>query len=287
MTADRIEVGLCLPQFTADAQVTLAAAIAAESDGYDAVSLFDHLRPLGGPPERPILECLTMLTAVAAHTSRVRMLPLVLRASLRQPKTVGSAFRTLELLAPGRIVCGVGTGDSLNEAEDLSVGIGTLDSSRRRQSMLDVMMALRISAPDIPIWVGGMGQEVRVIAGRFADGWNAWGIPAATLATRSAVVAGAAAAAGRPLPRISWGGQVVLGSSAGDAATQLAAWAGGRSAKERAGVIAGDAEAVAAGLQELVASGVRTFLLSFVGAQAARARRAFAQDVLPLVRPSI
>jgi hypothetical protein len=48
----RLRLGVCLPQFTADVRAVLRAAGEAEADGYDLVSLFDHLTPLGGPPSR-------------------------------------------------------------------------------------------------------------------------------------------------------------------------------------------------------------------------------------------
>lgn len=283
-TSRGIEFGLCLPQFTSDAHATVLAAQEAEADGYDAVSLFDHLRPLGGPPDRPILECLTMLTAVATATSRVRLLPLVLRAPLRPPATVAAAFRTLAMLAPGRLVCGVGGGDRLNEAEDVSVGLPSLDPESRRQAIRAVLAAMHLAAPDVPCWIGGTSAAIRAMAGEIGDGWNVWGARASVVQVGAAEVAVAAQAAARPQPRITWGGQVVLAASPEQARNSLTGWGSGRSDSEIGGVISGDAAGVAAALGELMEAGVQTFLLSFVGSDAAVARRAFAADVLPVVR---
>lgn len=282
MTA-ALEVGLCLPQFTAEAGTTLAAARTAEADGYAAVSLFDHLRPLGGPPGRPILECLTTLTAVAAATSRVRVLPLVLRASLRPAATVGAVFRTLALLAPGRMVCVAGGGDKLNEAEDLSVGLPALAPAQRREALGALVEAMRHAAPAVPVWIGGSGAALRAMAGERADGWNVWGATADVLRAGAVEVRAAALRAGRDTPRITWAGQVLLADTDGHARGQLADWGAARNPAEVASVIVGDGAAVADQLHELAAAGARTVMLSFVGPNAARARRSFAQTVLPVV----
>lgn len=281
MTTGDIEFGLCLPQFSADGGATVRAAKAAEADGYAAVSLFDHLRPLGGPPQRPILECLTMLTAVAAATSSVRVLPLVLRAPLRPPPVVGAVLRTLDLLAPDRVVCGVGGGDRQNAAEDLSVGLPALPVQARHDAIRAVVAAVREQAPGVPIWIGGTSAALRTMAGQIGDGWNVWGAQPGVVAAAAAQVQAAALASGRPAARITWGGQVVLAPTNAKAAQNLALWGAGRSQAELVGVISGDAAAVGQQLNALVDAGVQTIMVSFVGLSAAVARRAFAHDVLP------
>ncbi|MEP7055839.1 MAG: LLM class flavin-dependent oxidoreductase [Actinomycetota bacterium] len=284
MTTEGPEFGLCLPQFTTDGASTVRAAQSAQDDGYDAVSLFDHLRPLGGSPDRPILECLTMLTAVAAGTSRIRLLPLVLRAPMRPPATVCAVFRTLEQLAPGRLVCAVGGGDKLNEAEDLSVGLPALTGEQRRAAIRELVGVLRASMPEVPVWIGGTGPAMKALAGEIADGWNVWGATPEQVRMGSAEVLSAAGQHGRPGPRITWGGQVVLADTTAQAEEGVHSWGAGRSAAELAGVVRGDAGAVASQLRELVHAGAQTLMLSFVGPGAASARRTFARDVLPVVR---
>lgn len=284
MTGRGLQVGVCLPQFTTDGKVTVAAAKAAEDDGYDVVSLFDHLRPLGGPPDRPILECLTMLTAVAASTSRLRVLPLVLRAPLRPAGTVASAFRTLSMLAPHRVICGVGAGDRLNEAEDLSVGLPTLSAEARRESVRAVVAAVRATSPEVPVWLGGTGPSMRTMAAQIADGWNMWGVPAGVVLPAVRELRRSAGEAGRAAPVVSWGGQVILATSDTDAENRLQTWGGNRRTDELAGVIRGNSATVAQQLHDLAAAGVSVLLLSFVGGDAATMRRDFAREVLPVVR---
>jgi alkanesulfonate monooxygenase SsuD/methylene tetrahydromethanopterin reductase-like flavin-dependent oxidoreductase (luciferase family) len=279
-----LRFGVCLPQFTTDPAVSLRAARDAEDAGYDAVSLFDHLTPLGGPPGRPILECLTTLTWIAARTERITVLPLVLRAGLRPPATAAAAFRDLARLAPGRVVCAIGAGDWHNEQEDLSVGLPARTQAERQADVIGLVDVLRADVPGVPVWVGGAGARMRRIAGELADGWNIWGADPETVQSGAADVTRAANAAGRPAPVVSWGGQVVLAPSAAEAETRLATWGAGRPPAALAGVLRGDPDGVALGLAALAAAGASTFLLSFVGEGAAAARLEFARLVAPGLR---
>jgi alkanesulfonate monooxygenase SsuD/methylene tetrahydromethanopterin reductase-like flavin-dependent oxidoreductase (luciferase family) len=279
-----LRFGLCLPQFTTDPAVPVRAALHAEADGYDAVSLWDHLTPLGGPPSRPILECLTTLAVVAARTERLTVLPLVLRAGLRPPATVAAAFRALGDLAPGRVVCAVGAGDRSNEQEDLSVGLPALTQAARHSQLLRLVETMRSTTPDLPVWLGGTSAWMRRTAGEIADGWNVWGAGPDRLRAGVAEVTAAAAAAGRSRPVISWAGQVLLAPTRAEAEERLAVWGGGRPPDQLAAVLHGDPAGVTAGLAALAAAGASTFLLSFIGAGAAQARREFAQLVLPGLR---
>ena len=90
-------------------------AIAAEGHGFDSVWTSDHYQPWrhtdGHAPN-----ALAWLGAAAASTERVILGTSVLTPTLRyNPAVVAQAFATLGCLAPGRIILGVGTGESLNE----------------------------------------------------------------------------------------------------------------------------------------------------------------------------
>ena len=61
------------------------AALQAESDGFYSMSMIDHFFTPLGPPETPVLECYTTLTAIAAVTERIRLTPCVTAVSFRTP----------------------------------------------------------------------------------------------------------------------------------------------------------------------------------------------------------
>src|SRR5882724_3160281 len=90
-------------------------SILAESRGFDSVFVSDHFQPwrhTGG--HAPF--SLSWLGALGARTHRVVMGTSVLTPTFRyHPSVVAHAFGTLGELFPGRVVLGVGTGESLNE----------------------------------------------------------------------------------------------------------------------------------------------------------------------------
>jgi len=93
----------------------LAFSQQAERCGFDSVWISDHFQPWrhtnGHAPA-----ALPWLGALAATTTRITIGTSVLTPTFRHhPSMVAQAFATLGCLAPGRVVLGIGTGESLNE----------------------------------------------------------------------------------------------------------------------------------------------------------------------------
>lgn len=97
------------------AQQLLDFAVLAEELGFDSVFISDHFQPwrhTGG--HAPF--SLSWLGALGARTRRIVMGTSVLTPTFRyHPSVVAHAFGTLGELYPGRVVLGIGTGESLNE----------------------------------------------------------------------------------------------------------------------------------------------------------------------------
>src|SRR5215207_8141 len=110
-------------------QPLLDAARAADSAGVDRVLVSDHVvfgehleaygRPEAGGveggkqptgPDGHWLEPLTVLTAISAQTTRVRLGTYILLAALRRPVTLAKQLATLDVLSGGRVDLGVGIG---------------------------------------------------------------------------------------------------------------------------------------------------------------------------------
>jgi coenzyme F420-dependent glucose-6-phosphate dehydrogenase len=91
-------------------------SVLAEQSGFDSVFVSDHLQPWrhdGGHAPA----ALPWLGALAASTERVTIGTSVLTPTFRyHPALVAQAFATLGCLYPGRIVLGIGSGESMNEA---------------------------------------------------------------------------------------------------------------------------------------------------------------------------
>jgi len=90
-------------------------AVHAERVGFDSVFISDHFQPFrhtGG--HSPF--SMAWLGALGASTTRILMGTSVLTPSFRyHPSIVAQAFGTLGAMFPGRVILGVGTGESLNE----------------------------------------------------------------------------------------------------------------------------------------------------------------------------
>ena len=173
-------------------QRLLDYAVLAEDLGFDSVFVSDHLQPWmhdGGhaPAAMP------WLGALAARTSRILMGTSVLTPTFRyHPGVIAQAFGTLGLLAPGRVILGVGTGEALNEA---TLGIEwpeVKERFARLKESIELIETLwndeRVSFDgqfystnnatiydrpevDVPIYIGASGPAATRLAGRIASGW--------------------------------------------------------------------------------------------------------------------
>lgn len=160
--------------------VVVAAATHAEEAGFDSVWVGDSLlaRPRGEP--------LTMVAGIAGATSRVEVGTAVLLPLLRHPLTLAHQLATLDRIARGRLIVGVGPGAELpgTHAELKAVGV---PSDRRVTAMLEAVERCRRfwrneepgiellprpnSSGGPPIWLGGSGPRMLRLAGTTFDGW--------------------------------------------------------------------------------------------------------------------
>ncbi len=157
-SAPRLTLALptCGPAASGGPRPLVDVAVAAEALGVDAVSVPDHVAfgpdtsgyPFGSfplPSEAPFLEPLSMLTAIAMVTDRVRLTTGILIAPLRTPGVLAKTVATLDVLSGGRVELGVGVGWHADEYDACGVEF------RRRGAVLDdVIGACRAlwSGPD-------------------------------------------------------------------------------------------------------------------------------------------
>ena len=99
---------------------------AADRLGYDGVSLYDLLGI-------PTLECWTTLSALAAETERIRLIPMVLANLYRHPGTLAKMAATLDVISGGRLVLGIGAGGG--EGDHKAYGL-PYPSTRERVAMM-------------------------------------------------------------------------------------------------------------------------------------------------------
>lgn len=300
-------LAVTLPQFRPEPDATLRALEDSHRLGYAGGFLFDHLWPLG-QPDRPALECWTLLAALAGRLSAIapaagsaagpggvggyRIGTLVTRAGLRPPALLAHMARTVGMVAGAPPIVGIGMGDAGNRAENEAFGIPyQADPTKRAAELLRNVDALRgplAGRPAPPVWVGGTGRRAHGLAGRVADAWNGWGLDPDELAGGLEEVRRAAEDAGRDPATVdgTWGGQVLVAGDGAAARAMLERWGAGRSSAEVARTVAGDGASVARRLGELGEAGASWCVLAFVGGSGAQMRELLAGACGLSVRPA-
>ncbi len=171
----------------------LGYSVLAEELGFDSVFISDHFQPwrhTGGHAPYS----LSWLGALGARTSRILMGTSVLTPTFRyHPSLIAQAFGTLGCLFPGRMILGVGTGESLNEVPAL--GMQWPEPKERTARLKEAITLIRqlwqedrVSfagnyyrtekatiydrPPAMPgIYVAGAGPLISKYAGQVADGF--------------------------------------------------------------------------------------------------------------------
>ena len=95
---------------------------AAEKAGFDMVTVMDHFYQIRGvgPEEAPMLEAYTLLSGLAARTSRVRLGTMVSGVTYRNPALLAKMVTTLDIVSGGRAILGLGA--AWNEDEHQGYG---------------------------------------------------------------------------------------------------------------------------------------------------------------------
>jgi probable F420-dependent oxidoreductase len=269
----------------------LEQARVADEVGVDRVIVVDHVvmgehldaydgGPFPTPPDGLWPEPMTLLTAIAATTQRVRLATGILIAPLRRPATLAKAAATLDLLSGGRLDLGVGVGWQREEYEANGVPFD------RRGDELDRTLEIcrRLWEPGpatfdgdrvwcepkpvqpggIPLWISGRinPRTLRRMV-RFGDGWIPWGEYRTDIIRGIEQVHEALAAAGRdPAGFEVRGGLQLLRDGDGQGHGTV------------------DAERTVAPVPDLVAAGVTDFVF---GAVMPRDRSAMVDLLAPVV----
>jgi alkanesulfonate monooxygenase SsuD/methylene tetrahydromethanopterin reductase-like flavin-dependent oxidoreductase (luciferase family) len=225
----------------------IAAAQEAERLGLDYVAVQDH------PYQRRFVDTWTLLSMIAAATSRIGLFPDVANLPLRPPAVLAKAAASLDVLTGGRVELGLGAGGfwdaieafggarrspgeslaALGEAIEVIRKVWSGERNLRfdgRYYRLAGAQSGPVPAHPMGIWLGVYGPKALRLAGRAADGW----VPSfrgelTPILKMSARLDEGAAAAGRDPAQIrrilNVGGTITDGATQGPLRGPAAQWA--------------------------------------------------------------
>ena len=164
---------------------------------------FDHLRPIGGDPDGPVFEGWTLLSALAAATTRLRLGLLVTSNRIRPPALLAKIAATVDVVSHGRLDFGIGVGSRTDipwaRREYDAYGLPYLDAAGAVGSLAEACTVIRrlwtedrpfdfhgeyvdltgafcnpkpVQRPGPPFVIGGQATRTLRVVAEHADVWN-------------------------------------------------------------------------------------------------------------------
>lgn len=188
--------GIAARNFTAypelpDVHALVDYGVRMEQLGFDSLWVWDHVL-LGVEPNFPIIEALTLLTAVATRTTKIKLGTGILVLPLRNPVMLAKQLSSMDLLSDGRLIMGMASGWYKREFD--AVGVPFEKRGKIMDENLDiltrfwtedmvkgefmnhsipagVMYPKPAQKPRPPILIGGYVDRVLKRAALSGDGW--------------------------------------------------------------------------------------------------------------------
>ena len=309
--AKQVHFGVTIPQIKRTWEEAKAASIEFEAMGYDSLWVCDHLY---GPqsPSIPILEAWSELAAVAAITSKVELGTLVTPAGMRNPAHLGKIIATVDNIAGGRVIAGLGGGWMTREFTDF--GVPFLPTGQRLGQLRETVELLKrmwdpaegevtyegkyinvqnvVTEPKpprrVPIVIGGSGENVTLkLVAQHADWWNNSAGNQGNLERKVGVLRQHCESIGRDPEEITVSQQCLVTIAPDDAAagpmidTAKKIFDGHMGDPTGPLAIAGSPERVKEQIQKHIDLGCTAFVMEFFGRDTKTPAQLFADKVLP------
>ncbi len=253
MTALSKTFGIAARNFTAfpempDARALVEYGIRMEELGFDSIWVWDHVL-LGVQPNFPIIESLTLLTAIAARTSKIKLGTGILVLPMRNPVILAKQLGSMDLLSNGRLIMGLASGWYKREFDAVGVPFDkrgkimdeNLDILKRfwTEDMVKgewmfhkipagVMFPKPVQKPYPPLLIGGYVDRVLKRAAVAADGWLTYFYRPESFATSWAKIRGFAKEAGKDPDKLLNAAQlpIRIGKSRAAVESEMMEWLG-------------------------------------------------------------
>ncbi|HKO10024.1 MAG TPA: TIGR03619 family F420-dependent LLM class oxidoreductase [Alphaproteobacteria bacterium] len=227
--------GIAMRNFTAfpelpDATALVEYGVRMEELGFDSLWVWDHIL-LGVEPHFPIIDALSLLTAVAARTKRIKLGTGILVLPIRNPVLLAKQLSSIDLISKGRLLLGMASGWYKREFD--SVGVPFEKRGRIMDESLEIMSRLwsedlvagdyppyhmkaavmfpkPYQRPRPPILIGGYVDRVLKRAATAADGWLTYFYTPESFAKSWSKVCAFAAEAGKDPATLMNGNQLPI-----------------------------------------------------------------------------
>lgn len=266
----------------------------AEDSGFDTVMVMDHFYQLPGlgDPDDYMLECYTLLAALARETKRVRLGSLVSGITYRNPALLGKIITALDVVSEGRALLGIGAGWYRAEHDSFGIEFGTFtDRFEKLEEALQMLLPMLegkrpsldgqhyrfedvLNQPPpvgrIPVMIGGSGEKktLRMVA-QYADESNLIAAPE-NIPRKLEALEDHCERLGRDRSEItvSWLRSAVIAPTMEEAEAEANAWFDRRGVDEqtRTAILSryhvGDPDTIGARFEEELATGVDGFTVN-------------------------
>jgi probable F420-dependent oxidoreductase len=245
--------GIAARNFTAypempDVHALVEYGVKMEQLGFDSLWVWDHVL-LGVEPNFPIIESLTLLTAIAARTKKIKLGTGILVLPLRNPVVLAKQLSSMDLLSDGRLILGMASGWYKREFDAVGVPFEkrgkimdeNLEIMTRfwTESMLKgefmfhkipagVMYPKPVQKPRPPILIGGYVDRVLKRAAVDGDGWLTYFYRPDSFAKSWAKIRGFAKEGGKDPDKLLNAAQlpIRIGKSRADVEAGMMEWLG-------------------------------------------------------------
>ncbi len=245
--------GIAARNFTAypempDAGALVEYGVKMEQMGFDSLWVWDHIL-LGVEPSFPIIDSLTLLTAVAARTTKIKLSTGILVLPLRNPVVLAKQLSSIDQISNGRLLLAMAAGWYKREFD--AVGVPFEQRCKIMDENLDILKRFwtedmvkgewshhKIPAgvmypkpaqkPRPPILIGGYVDRVLKRAAVAGDGWLTYFYRPESFAKSWAKVRDFAQQAGKDPDTLMNGAQlpIMIGTSRAAVEGKMMEWLG-------------------------------------------------------------
>ncbi|MEE3288904.1 MAG: TIGR03619 family F420-dependent LLM class oxidoreductase [Pseudomonadota bacterium] len=235
MPSNRVVYGMALRNFVAypelpDPDGLIQQGVWIEQLGFESAWVWDHIL-LGVEPHFPIIDSLSLLTALAVKTSTIKLGTGVLILPLRNPVILAKQLSSMDVISGGRLLLGLASGWYKREFD--AVGVDFHQRGKIMDQSLDILEHLWTEAqttaeypphklrsavmfpkpqqrPGPPILIGGYADRVLKRVATRSDGWLTYCYTATSYAEDKARIIQLAEEAGRDPATLSFTNQLPI-----------------------------------------------------------------------------